>query len=512
MIETGQVVKLRSIPQPHIPPSIHLPMESSGSPVFVLSLTTTRTPSSYTESVNPMATPLAPLLLRPVKATAPESAIVRRVGIPSRDYASRWILFQLWFNTYQKFLIFVMTMNLIALLLAIIGKWDYPRKYPSAFALGNLQIAILVRNEVFGRLLYLVVNTLFAKWPPLWFRLGCTSVLHHIGGIHSGCATSGFLWLIFRVVLILKDDKRNHDSVVVMGVVTTVAFGLCIASAFPCVRYTHHNVFERLHRFIGWLGLLSTWVFVVLGDSYDMDTHTWKPDGIRIARQQDFWFALGMMVFVMLPWFTLRKVNVDVHLASPRVSILRLERGMQQGLLARISQSPLMEYHTFGIISEGIESKEHYLLIGVQGDFTRDLVKNPPRHLWTRELKFAGASNTSTLYRRGIQVCIGTGIGPALSTCLQSTDWYLIWIGSAQEKTFGPIIWALVHKLGPERVTLWDSKARRGRPDVVKLIEDAYAFWNAEVVFIHSNYPRDQEMTEGCKVAGIPAFGCHWDF
>lgn len=75
-----------------------------------------------------------------------------------------------------------------------------------------------------------------------------------------------------------------------------------------------------------------------------------------------------------------------------------------------------MEYHAFGIIryvdfkllaeklqivalfSEGTHAKYHYLICGVQGDFTRSLVNDPPRTLWTRELKFAGVSNTSTLY------------------------------------------------------------------------------------------------------------------
>ena len=78
---------------------------------------------------------------------------------------------------------------------------------------------------------------------------------------------------------------------------------------------------------------------------------------------------------------------------------------MQQGLLARVARSSIMEYHAFGIISyasilsdvvysyrffiyrEGQHSKEHYLICGVQGDFTRSLVKDPPTYLWTRELK-----------------------------------------------------------------------------------------------------------------------------
>ena len=38
---------------------------------------------------------------------------------------------------------------------------------------------------------------------------------------------------------------------------------------------------------------------------------------------------------------------------------------------------------------------------------------------------------------------------------------YLIWIGSEQEKTFGPTISGLIHKhIPPERMCLWDSKAR----------------------------------------------------
>jgi len=134
-----------------------------------------------------------------------------------------------------------MTLNLIGIFLTILGVWRYPRRYTGAFVLGNLLVAILMRNELFGRCLYLIVNTLFAKWTPLKFRLGCTSVLQHLGGIHSGCATSGFLWLIFRVASILIDHRNNHDSILVMGVLTNIIVGISIASAFPWVRNTHHK-------------------------------------------------------------------------------------------------------------------------------------------------------------------------------------------------------------------------------------------------------------------------------
>jgi hypothetical protein len=48
--------------------------------------------------------------------------------------------------------------------------------------------------------------------------------------------------------------------------------------------------------------------------------------------------------------------------------------------------------------------------------------------------------------------------------------------------------------------------AQGGRPDVMKLIREAYHSWDAEVVIITSNYQGNREMMEGCKLAGIPAF------
>ena len=58
---------------------------------------------------------------------------------------------------------FTVTWNIIALLITLAGKWSYAQSHAGAFVLGNILIAILVRNELFGRLLYLIVNTLFSK-------------------------------------------------------------------------------------------------------------------------------------------------------------------------------------------------------------------------------------------------------------------------------------------------------------------------------------------------------------
>jgi hypothetical protein len=117
------------------------------------------------------------------------------------------------------------------------------------------------------------------------------------------------------------------------------------------------------------------------------------------------------------------------------------------------------------------------------------------------------------MFKRGIRICTGTGIGAALSTCIQSPDWFLIWIGSDQERTFGPTITGLIHKhIEPERMILWDSKKRGGRPDTMELLKDTWTRFGAEVIFITSNSQGNDEMMQGCRKEGLHAFGTLWDF
>ncbi|KAG1841358.1 hypothetical protein C8R48DRAFT_781426 [Suillus tomentosus] len=432
---------------------------------------------------------------------------------PAKHKTPLWVLWIIWYNSYRRFFTVVFTVNFIGLGFAIAGKWPYAAKYPGALVVGNLNVSVLVRNEIFGRCLYLFVNTFFAKWTPLYFRLGCTSTLQHLGGIHSGCAISGVAWIVLMVVHQFKQKYLFNDSILAFGIITTIVLFITICAGLPWVRNTHHNVFERNHRFFGWTSLCMTWIYTIVTNAYDTADGKFDHIGRYVVQQQAFWYTIGMSTFIVLPWICTRHAKVDIELPSPKVAVLRFERGMQQGLLARISRSAVKEYHAFGIISEGTHAKYHYLICGVQGDFTKSLVNDPPRRIWTRELKVAGVSNTSRLYKRGIRICTGTGLGAALSTCIQSPYWYLIWIGSDQEKTFGPTISGLIHRhVGQERLLLWDSKLRGGRPPTMKILKEVYEYWQAEVVFITSNYVGNFEIQHGCKEAGIPCFGTLWDF
>ncbi|OJA15988.1 hypothetical protein AZE42_12573 [Rhizopogon vesiculosus] len=259
---------------------------------------------------------------------------------PAKKKVPLWVLWVVWSNSYRRFFTVIFIVNFTGLGFAMAGKWAYAAGYPGALALGNLNVAILVRNEIFGRFLYWFVNTFFAKWTPLWFRLACTSTLQHLGGIHSGCAISGVAWLVLMVVHQFKTKYMFNDPILAFGVITAVTLFITICAALPLVRNTHHNVFERSHR-----------VYTILTNAYDTADGKFDHIGAYVVRQQSFWYTVGMSIFIVLPWLCTRRVKVDIELPSPKVAVIRFERGMQQGLLARISRSAVMEYHAFGIIS-----------------------------------------------------------------------------------------------------------------------------------------------------------------
>jgi hypothetical protein len=75
---------------------------------------------------------------------------------PPKAKVSRWILADLWFNTYRKFFTFVTLFNLTGIILAALGRFPYAENHLGAIVLGNLLTAILFRNELWMRFLYIV--------------------------------------------------------------------------------------------------------------------------------------------------------------------------------------------------------------------------------------------------------------------------------------------------------------------------------------------------------------------
>lgn len=313
------------------------------------------------------------------------------------------------FTVYKRLFVLSMFLNILALVLAATGYFSYARNRAALFSIANILALTLCRSEAFLRLIfYLTVKLLGRSFIPLHIKIAVTSLLQSLGGIHSGCGVSSIAWLVYALVLTLKD--RDNTSTAIIAVASAILSLLCLTSlaAFPLVRHLHHNIFERVHRFAGWTALGLVWAFVILTISYDPKSRSYSDNlGSKLIKTQEFWFTLTITVAILLPWLTVRRVPVNVSSLSGHASLIKFRGGVKSGILGRISPSPLSEWHAFGIISDGKTS--HMMLAGAVGDFTKSLVSKPPTHLWVRTVHFAGLPYLVNLYDKVNKIYLKLG-------------------------------------------------------------------------------------------------------
>lgn len=96
--------------------------------------------------------------ISPFSSTSKDTEPSPKVKEPARPKRkiSIWIRFRIWFNTYRKFFTFVTLLNLTGIIMAALGRFPYADNHLGALVLGNLLGAILMRNELFLRFLYII--------------------------------------------------------------------------------------------------------------------------------------------------------------------------------------------------------------------------------------------------------------------------------------------------------------------------------------------------------------------
>jgi hypothetical protein len=111
----------------------------------------------------PVLSPPSPAYVDEKKVSSADTAIIpaprappAAAKKPPKPKVSRWIRFQLWFNTYRKFFTFVTLLNLTGIILTALGRFPYAENHLGALVLGNLLCAVLMRNELFLRILYMI--------------------------------------------------------------------------------------------------------------------------------------------------------------------------------------------------------------------------------------------------------------------------------------------------------------------------------------------------------------------
>lgn len=460
------------------------------------------------------ATPLTTTPPAPLAVAAPDSArSAHHDKLPPRLPLPRRILAHPTLMHYHRLTAVVLLVNLgLAGYMLGTGGWstvELPTSQLASLTLANFTLAVVVRQQYIINLFFWLATRARTSWP-LHIRRTLGKV-YHFGGLHVGGALAGTLWFIAFTATATVEAIRSGSGMPASLVVTYLLVALLLTvcgTALPPVRARRHDLFERVHRFGGWLALALFWALTVLMIAAEPGS---RPLATALLTEAGVW-ALALMTFsVALPWLRLRKVPVVVGRPSDHVALVQLERRRVPfpGSSTAVSRNPLLEWHSFANVPT--PGQRHFrITISRAGDWTGALVDNPPSHLWVKGITTAGVANIETLFTKVVYVATGSGIGPVLPHLLaDEVPSHLVWAVRSPRTTYGD---ALIDEILAARpnATIWDT-ATDGKPDMVALAYRAYREHGAEAVICISNKKLTWRVVHGLEQRGIPAYGAIWD-
>jgi len=446
----------------------------------------------------------------------------------------------------------------------------------------NLLAALVIRNEHVVNALFIV----FGTWPRklgLPLRARCFfAKIYSYGGIHSGAAVAATFWYIAFLILLTRDytaaelsPLRSYVFLVSYGIIFVLVTILIFAH--PHMRIYVHNWFEGIHRFMGWTSIVLFWAQTMLLTA-DTASATKVPFGMVLVQSPVFWMLVCITLLVIYPWTRVRSHDVECEkLSDHAIKINFSHRNAHYGQAIRLSDAPLRETHAFATIpnppapteSAADESvhcagcccsdktsatpqkkqqaltlsnagkKGFSVVISNAGDWTRKIIQNPPKRLYTRGVPQYGVLRVAGMFEPCIVMATGSGIAPCLSLFVERPDHpvRVIWSAPSPLETFGQAVLDAVYRADPDAVVIDTRKT--GRPDLVRI---AYRMWEGsryegprelalgkagrlsevdtkrrramgpcEAVVIISNQKVTRKVVYGLESRGVPAYGAIFD-
>ncbi|KAJ7161869.1 hypothetical protein C8R43DRAFT_880607 [Mycena crocata] len=418
------------------------------------------------------------------------------------------------FTLYRRLFGVVFATNMgVFIAILIQGGANPPRL--GTITLANLFVATLMRQEYVVNALFTIFCAVPSSWP-LSIRRVCARV-YHIGGLHSGCAVSGVVWLALFCAQATKELVRGgemHISVATVAISYSILLLLLgiVVFAFPSLRVKRHDLFECIHRFLGWISIALVWAQVVL-----LTNDYRGRDSLQhaLTHSPPFWMLIIMTTSIILPWLRLRKVPVKGEVLSKHAvrlyfSYCKLSpRTTLTGSAVRLSVHPLKDWHAFASIP--VPNKKGFsVVVSKAGDWTKTQITDPPAKLWVRGAPTFGVLRIIPLFRRIVLVATGSGIGPCAASIMEKRiPIRLLWTSPNVRETFGDKLVDQILRSSPDAV-VYDTR-KYGKPDMVKLTLRLVTEFNAEAVCVISNQKLTQKVVYGMMSRGIPAFGAIWD-
>lgn len=416
-------------------------------------------------------------------------------------------------NTYRRLFSIVFLANLAAFIIVWV-RYRELLKFLNGAA-GNLLICGLARQPLVTNTFYTIACRI-PKTAPLRIRTLAAKV-YHFGGVHSGSGVACVVWYITFVGVLTyqcahKTIPYSASVIAILVLTYVVMILLCgiIVAAYPTLRTKYHDYFEWIHRFSGWAAILMFWPLLLTFAS------TQQPSMRHfLIRQPTFWILIVLTVAIVQPWTNLRKVKVVPEQLSGHAIRLHFDFAspkLGQGI--SISRHPLRDWHSFASFSDKHDTPDSKfsLVVSKAGDFTGDIINNPPQYIWKRSIPVYGFGKVMTLYSRMILVTTGSGIGPCLSfvgDLENAPSMRVLWQARSPQKTYGPRIIDLVHKMDPNPIILDTDKD--GRTDMLPHVLKLYTEFDAESVCVISNPKQTKDLVFALERRGILAVGPIFD-
>ncbi|MGE0396849.1 MAG: hypothetical protein AB7T06_09045 [Kofleriaceae bacterium] len=376
----------------------------------------------------------------------------------------------------------------------------------TSLVVGNLGLAIIVRQQYVINLLFWLATRAPTSWP-LWIRATLAKV-YHFGGLHVGGAIAATAWYAALVYVVLAHGGASTAATTI-AIVQLVLLVAIATISMPQFRARHHDTFEIVKRFGGWASLILFWAHAVVFARDELAPGASLAYALVTSWQT--WVLAAATLSVALPWMRLRKVPVELVVPSKHVALARFDYGVTPfaGSSTAISRSPLREWHSFANVPWP-DRPGYRLTISRAGDWTGALIDDKPSHVWVKGIPTAGVANIEVLFKRVVYVATGSGIGPCLPHLLaQKVPASLVWATRDPRATYGDELVDEILAVQPDAQIIDTHK--QGKPDLVALAYQAAVATGAEAVICISNKKLTWEVVYGLESRGIPAYGAIWD-
>ncbi|KAI1085510.1 hypothetical protein F5B20DRAFT_5953 [Whalleya microplaca] len=472
-------------------------------------------------------------------------------------------------SVYRRIFTLVYLVNLAVLAVLIgheaLGQKDGLTYDNASIAVSaNLLASLFVRNEHIVNAMFIVFCT-WSKHAPLPVRRLCAKIYSY-GGVHSGGGISATFWYTAYLVMVTREFAVPNIPLI-RGYILLVSYMVVIlliailVFAYPRIRILMHNWFEGIHRFLGWSVILLFWAQTLMLAA-DAARVRQVSMGRSILISPSFWMLVIITALVIYPWAHLRLRNVEVEVLSDHVAKLTFDYAkVNYGQAVRLSDAPLKETHAFAVIpdcrvpqrsshsesassntldleaSGNIANRGFSVLVSNAGDWTKKMIQNPPKRIWTRGCPQYGVLRVAGLFKPVIIVATGSGIGPCLSLFVQAPEHpvRIIWSTPSPEQSYGQAIIDILLRADPQAIIIDTRKS--GRPDLVAIAYQVYESsrrqtsgeskedegrWNksgnrreplgaCEACVVISNQRVTKKVVYGLESRGLPAYGAIFD-